>query len=130
MIDTDPTYRDRIARYWRHIASTPKGVLPADPAALLNHATAILPSVFDFCRQVSTPGGAAHVLRRRDGPSILFFPNGRWRTREGEARGGGIVSLLMMALDLDAADALVAANVAMRLGAPFAPPSIRAECSP
>ena len=50
-------------------------------------------------------------------PTIVWFPDGHWRTRCGKAGGAGIVSLAMFVLELDAADALVAINVAASAGA-------------
>lgn len=113
---------DRIARYQRRVATTPRGVRPADPEALLRQAPAIVPAIFDFCTPISTPTGPANVLEREGAMAVIMWPDGRWRSRAGDVRGGGIVSLLMFTLDICACDALVTANLAARAGRSYASP--------
>lgn len=107
----------RIARFRERVRNTPRCVLPAHPELLRQHAPAVLAVIFDRAEKHYTAGGHGLLLHRSGMPPIAWLSNGAWHLPGTEIHGGGIVSLTMLVLDIDAADALVRVNVAIAAAA-------------
>ena len=106
---------DAAGRFRRRVASTPRSVRPADPVGLLRLAPRALPVLFDFAQPVRTWRGPA-LLLTREAMRFVLWPDGRWASDCGRMAGGGLVTLVMAAADVDAVDGLVLVNAAAALG--------------
>ena len=107
---------DAAGRFRRRVASTPRSVRPADPAGLLRLAPRALPVLFDHAQLVRTWRGPA-LLLTREVMRFYLWPDGRWASDCGRMAGGGLVTLVMAAADVDAVDGLVLVNAAVSISA-------------
>jgi hypothetical protein len=78
---------------------------------------AALAILFDRAEKHHTAGGDGLLLYRSGTPPIAWLPTGAWHLPGTDIRGRGIVSLVMFALDIDAADSLVQVSAAIKVAA-------------
>ena len=107
----------RIDRFRQRARNTPRCVLPAYPELLIQAAPAALAILFDRAEKHHTAGGGGLLLYRSGTPPIAWLPTGAWHLPGTDIRGRGIVSLVMFALDIDAAESLVQVSAAIKVAA-------------
>lgn len=103
----------RIARFRQRVRNTPRGVMPGYPELLNQAAPAAIAILFDSAEPHYGAGGHGVLLHRAGSPTFFRLPAGAWSLPGTKIRGRDIVSMVMLAFDIDAVDALTLVNVAL-----------------